>query len=86
MTENVQRRALNICSRIAEKLSGARVKWKYQGGRYHSIVADGKPRFSIQFTGAFLLRKSQRDLEVELHRLVERIRCETGKRSIRRTG
>jgi len=49
-------------------------------------VDDGETRFSIQFTGAFLLRKSQRDLEVELTGWSNAYGVKQGSDPIRRTG
>ena len=56
---------------LCEKLSDAKVEWKYQAGIYHFTIDDGATRFSIQFTEQFLLRKSDEDLEEEIHRRVE---------------
>ena len=70
--------------RLCEKLSDANVEWKYQAGIYHLTIDDGATRFSIQFTEQFLLRKSDEDLEEEIHRRAERMLCETSQRPIRR--
>jgi len=68
---------------LCEKLSEAKVERKYQAGMYHFTIDDGVTRFSIQFTEQFLLRKSDEDLEEEIHRRVERMLCESSQRPIR---
>ena len=70
--------------RDAKESRENQVEWKYQAGIYHLTIDDGATRFSIQFTAQFLLRKSDEDLEKEIHRRVERMLCEASQRPIRR--
>ena len=70
--------------RDAKESRENQVEWKYQAGIYHFTIDDGAMRFSIQFTDQFLPRKSDEDLEEEIHRRVERMLCETSQRPIRR--
>jgi hypothetical protein len=84
ITVEMQRKVVRTVEHLCEKLSDAKVEWKYQAGIYHFTIDDGATRFSIQFTEQFLLRKSDEDLEKEIHRRVERMLCETSQRPIRR--
>jgi hypothetical protein len=84
MTVEIQRKVVRIVQHLCEKLSDGKVEWKYEAGTYYFTIDDGGTRFSIQFTEQFLLRKSEEDLEEEIHRFVERMLCETSQRPIRR--
>jgi hypothetical protein len=82
--EAMRGKAQKICERMSEKLSGANVQWRYQAGIYYFTIEEAGTRFSTQFTAQFLLRKSEDDLEEEIHKIVERLLCETSQRPIRR--
>jgi hypothetical protein len=80
----IRAKAAAVCERIAEKVIGAKVAWSYQAGIYYFTIDEAGTRFSTQFTEQFLLRKSEDDLEEEIHKIVERLLCETSQRPIRR--
>jgi hypothetical protein len=82
--EAIRRKAQKICERMSEKLSGANVQWSYQAGICLFTIDEAGTRFSTQFTAQFLLRKSEDDLEEEIHKLGERLLCETTQRPTRR--
>jgi hypothetical protein len=82
--EVIRGKAQKICERISEKLSGADVQWRYEAGIYFFTIDEAGTRFSTQFRAEYLLRKSDDDLEEEIHKIVERLLCETSQRPIRR--
>ena len=84
MTETLAQKAQLICDQISEQMGGANVNWRRKAKTFYFTIADAGSRFSAQFSEQLLQVKSTEEIEEEIHKLVERMLCETSQRPIRR--
>ena len=76
--------ACAILERLALQLSDATVDYECAGGVYHFMIAYAGTRFRVQFPEQVLLRKSLKDVEATVSKVVERVLCNTDPGSVKR--
>ena len=82
--ETLAQKAQLICDQISEKMGGAQVNWKRKTKTFYFTIHDAGSRFIAQFSVPLLQVKRPEEIEEEIHKLVERILCETSQRPTRR--
>ncbi len=76
--------ACAILERLALQLSDATVDYECAAGVYHFMITYAGTRFRVQFAEQVLLRKSLKDVEVTVSKVVERVLCNTDPGSVKR--
>ena len=75
MTLGVEEAACRILERLGHKLSDAEVDYEAFAGMHNFIINHAGTRFRVQFAEQTLLRKSADDLEAAIHKVAERVLC-----------